>query len=43
MESSSKGRINGIREEPIAEESSVRVKVREVRKANVVVNGDGGA
>ena len=43
MESSSRGRINGIREEPIVEESLVRVKVREERRANVVVNGDGGA
>ena len=43
MESSSRGRISGIREEPIAKESSVKVKVREVRKANVVVDGDGGA
>ena len=43
MESSSKGRISGIREEPIAKESLVKVRVREVRRANVVVNGDGGA
>ena len=43
MESSSRGRRNGIGEEPTAEGISVRVRVREVRRANVVVNGDGGA
>ena len=43
MESSSKGRISGIREEPIAGGSSVRVRIREVRRANVVVDGDEGA
>ena len=43
MESSSRGRRRGIREEPIVEGSSVRVRVREVRRTNVVVDGDGGA
>ena len=43
MESSSKGRISGIREEPIAKERLVKVKVRKVRKVNVIVDGDGGA
>ena len=43
MESSSRGRRRGIREEPIVEGSSVRVRVREVRRTNAVVNGDGGA
>ena len=43
MESSSSGRRRSIGEEPIAEGSSVRVRVREVRRANVVVYGDGGA
>ena len=43
MEYSSRGRRRGIGEEPIAEGSSVRVRIREVRRANVVVNGDGGA
>ena len=45
MESSSRGRRRSIGEEPIAEGSSVRVRVRvrEVRRANVVVYGDGGA
>ena len=43
MEYSSRGRRRGIGEEPIAEGISVRVRVREVRRANVVVNGDGGA
>ena len=43
MESTSRGRRKGTGEEPIAEGSSVRVRVREVRKANVDVDGDGGA
>ena len=43
MESSSRGRRRGIGEEPIAKGSLVRVMVKEVRRANVVVNGDGGA
>ena len=43
MESSSRGRTKGIGEEPIAEGSLVRVRVREVRRANAVVNGDRGA
>ena len=43
MESSSRGRRNGIGEKLAAEGISVRVRVREVRRANVVVNGDGGA
>ena len=43
MKSSSRGRKRGIGEEPIAEGSSGRVRVREVRRANVVVDGDGGA
>ena len=34
MESSSRGRRSGIREEPIAEGGLVRVRVREVRIAN---------
>ena len=42
MESSSRGRRRGIVEKPIAKGSSVRVKDREVRRANVVVDGDGG-
>ena len=45
MESSSRERRSGIGEEPIAEGSlvRVRVRVREVRKANVVVDEDGRA
>ena len=43
MESSSKERRSGIGEEPIAEGSLVRVRVREVWKANVVVDKDGRA
>ena len=43
MESSSRGRTKGIGEKPIAEGSLVRVRVREVRRTNAVVNGDGGA
>ena len=43
MKSSSRGRKRGIGEEPIAEGSSGRVRVREVRRANVVVDGDEGA
>ena len=43
MESSNRGRRSGIGEEPIAGGSSVRVRIREVRRANVVVDGDGGA
>ena len=43
MESSSRGRRRGIGEEPIAKGSLVRVMVREVRRANVVVDGDEGA
>ena len=43
MDSSSRGRRRGIEEESIAEGSSVRVRVREVRRANVVVDGDEGA
>ena len=41
MESSSRGRRNGIGEKLAAEGISVRV--REVRKANVVVDEDGRA
>ena len=33
----------GIGEEPIAEVEGSSVRVREVRRANVVVDGDGGA
>ena len=43
MKSSSRGRKRDVGEEPIAEGSSGRVRVREVRRANVVVDGDGGA
>ena len=43
MESSNRERRSGIGEEPIAEGSLVRVRVREVRKANVVVDEDGRA
>ena len=43
MKSSSRGRRRGIGEEPIVEGSLVRVRVREVRKANVVVDEDGRA
>ena len=43
MESSNRERRSGIREEPIVEGSLVRVRVREVRKANVVVDEDGRA
>ena len=43
MDFSSRGRRRGIGEEPIAGGSSVRVRIREVRRANVVVDGDGGA
>ena len=43
MESSSRERRSGIGEGPIAEGSLVRVRVREVRKANVVVDEDGRA
>ena len=43
MDSSSRGRRRGIGEESIAEWSSVRVRVREVRRENVVVDGDEGA
>ena len=43
MDFSSRGRRRGIEEESIVEGSSVRVRVREVRRANVVVDGDGGA
>ena len=43
MESSNSGRTKGIGEEPIAEGTLVRVRIREVRRANAVVNGDGGA
>ena len=43
LEYSSRGRRRGIGEEPIAKGSLVRVMVKEVRRANVVVNGDGGA
>ena len=43
LDSSSRGRRRGIGEEPIAGGSSVRVRIREVRRANVVVDGDGGA
>ena len=38
---SSRGRRSGIGEEPIAEAEGSSVRVREVRRANVVV--DGGA
>jgi len=40
LESTNRGRRRGIGEEPIAEGSSVRVRVREVRRTNVVVDGD---
>ena len=40
---SSRGRRSGIGEEPIAEAEGSSVRVREVRRANVVVDGDGGA
>ena len=43
MESSNRERRSGIGEEPIVEGSLVRVRVREVRKANVVVDEDGRA
>ena len=43
MDFSSRGRRRGIEEESIVEGSSVRVRIREVRRANVVVDGDGGA
>ena len=43
MESSSKGRRGGIGEKPIAKAEGSSVRVREVRRANVVVDGDGGA
>ena len=43
MESSSRGRRRGIGEELIAEAEGSSVRVREVRRANAVVNGDGGA
>ena len=43
MESSSRERRRGIGEECIAKGSSVRVRVRKVRRVNVVVNGDEGA
>ena len=43
MESSNRGRTKGIGEEPIAEGTLVRVRIIEVRRANAVVNGDGGA
>lgn len=43
LESSSRGRRKGIGEEPIAEAEGSSVRVREVRRANVVVDGDGGA
>ena len=43
MDSSNRGRRRGIEEESITEGISVRVRVREVRRANVVVDGDEGA
>ena len=43
MESSSREKRRGIEEKSIAEMSSIRVRVREAKRANVVVNGDGGA
>ena len=43
MESSSRERRRGIGDEPIAEADGSSVWVREVRRANVVVDGDGGA
>ena len=43
MESSSRGRRRGIGEELIVEAEGSSVRVREVRRANAVVNGDRGA
>ena len=43
MESYSRGRRKGIGEEPITEAEGSSVRVREVRRANVVVDGDRGA
>jgi len=43
LESSSRGRRSDIGEEPITEAEGSSVRVREVRRANVVVVGDGGA
>jgi len=43
LESSSRGRGRGIGEEPIAKAIGSSVRVREVWRANVVVDGDGGA